>query len=714
MKKLLALLLVLLAALVASLGINTAWSTIHKNNQEQVLEGRIDQVRALATQIPPDLPALLQALNDPYWRLRQMAAHSLGQLGKQATSTVPALAQAANEADSRVREAALLALGNMGENALPHINLRLADPHWKVRKAAVVAFGMLGSLAKPLMDSLVLELADLHAEVRTEARRVLMQLDSEWVKSQAVQKILPQLVASLFDGRHSLVEKIALMQTLARQHPNQLKLRSVMLPLLGALSSPGCYIQNGKTFYVHVIAAEALQKMNPNWRFDATVEESLPFLSLTICSEDNRTANLALQALNHIGPGAKSLVPYLVPLLVHSDPLVRCRAALAIGAIGVAAEGADMSLMLMLNDKIDYVSVSAIKALGKIGPQANAAIPALAQALVDNIHPENVAATLDAIEPRWRELPDVKQVVGKKLPVLLRNLSHVEDENARSILLRLGHLGSLAVAAVPVMVHFLCGRCNDLDEETVWALQQIDPHWRESASMNENIPWLMDALGQNDKNRRAKAISILSYLPQHSAKLLPYLVNFLAYPDDELRETAANAAANLEETASETAPLLCRIVHNTRYISSLSKAVARALVRVQPKEAYKILRGRCWPETANEYYLYARMCQQRGETRKAVELSTCVIEFLSSKDYYCHQLRADARWAQQETVGVIADCSNALEMISKEAYPKLGILSQLHYRRSLAYKSKGMLDEAEDDLSKAIACDPAYLSKIEK
>jgi len=78
--------------------------------------------------------------------------------------------------------------------------------------------------------------------------------------------------------------------------------------------------------------------------------------------------------------GADSLPP-LMEMLTNSSPRLRCRAAVALGLIGAAAEPAVPTLVKMLDDP--ETRRDAMDALGCIGRRADIAVPALTKALTD-------------------------------------------------------------------------------------------------------------------------------------------------------------------------------------------------------------------------------------------------------------------------------------------------------------------------------------------
>ena len=97
----------------------------------------------------------------------------------------------------------------------------------------------------------------------------------------------------------------------------------------------------------------------------------------------------AANQLRAVGPDCAWLAPDLIPLLKHSDFLVRSHAASALGRIGAGAACAVPALVEMLETEPLFAAF----ALRGIGAAASAAVPALIRAK-------------DRVEPRTHELID--------------------------------------------------------------------------------------------------------------------------------------------------------------------------------------------------------------------------------------------------------------------------------------------------------------------
>jgi HEAT repeat protein len=117
----------------------------------------------LASQMTPaddPLPALVRRLRSQTPSDRLQAAKDLGRLGWLAREAMPALVNLLNDEDGKVREAAAHAIGQMGPDALPILREMLNHQDKYVRRHAAWAMGKLGPLAKPALPSLCVALKD--------------------------------------------------------------------------------------------------------------------------------------------------------------------------------------------------------------------------------------------------------------------------------------------------------------------------------------------------------------------------------------------------------------------------------------------------------------------------------------------------------------------------------------------------------------------------
>ncbi|MBL7134436.1 MAG: HEAT repeat domain-containing protein [Phycisphaerae bacterium] len=84
---------------------------------------RLNASRAVATKGAEVVPAMIEALKSPDWKVRRSASDALAGIGADATKAVAALAEAMKDKNNWVREGAAGALGKMGKAARPAIPL---------------------------------------------------------------------------------------------------------------------------------------------------------------------------------------------------------------------------------------------------------------------------------------------------------------------------------------------------------------------------------------------------------------------------------------------------------------------------------------------------------------------------------------------------------------------------------------------------------------
>jgi len=194
---------------------------------------------------------------------------------------------------------------------------------------------------------------------------------------------------------------------------------------------------------VRKAAADALEKIDPQWRQSEAAQSTIPHLVIALVNSDNYVRKIAVEVLGKIGPtaiphlvkalvnsgsdvrkaaadalekidpqwrqskAAQSTIPHLVKALVNSDNYVRKIAVEVLGKIGPAAVKAVPYLVNALGNR--KICETAAEALGKIGPAAIKAVPHLVKALVNNNdYPDTCGAikeSLDKIDPtgEWRK-----------------------------------------------------------------------------------------------------------------------------------------------------------------------------------------------------------------------------------------------------------------------------------------------------------------------
>jgi HEAT repeat protein len=249
---------------------------------------------------------------------RRHAAEILGGFGTDAVDAVPTLVACLKDDEARVRGAATTAVALIcQEAAVPALTACLKDDEHVVYGAAVSALGWIGPAAVP---ALIACLKDDDADLRERAASALGNI------GPAAEAAVPALIACLKDDDADLRER----------------------------------------------AASALGNIGP------AAEAAVPALIACLKDDDARRGGIVATAVGRIGQEAA--VPALIDALKDDDADLRRWAALALSAIGPAAESAVPALIDALKDDDKIMRRRAAEALGSIG---RAAVPALSDALED-------------------------------------------------------------------------------------------------------------------------------------------------------------------------------------------------------------------------------------------------------------------------------------------------------------------------------------------
>ena len=137
------------------------------------------------------LPDLIRALRSRSAADRLRAARDLGRLGWLVREALPALIHAVDDEDAKVREAAAHAVGQMGPEALPALVGMFAHDDKYVRRNAVWALGKLGPLARPALDDLCTALKDGDPRTASGAAQALGNMGTDAADA------IPELAAAM-------------------------------------------------------------------------------------------------------------------------------------------------------------------------------------------------------------------------------------------------------------------------------------------------------------------------------------------------------------------------------------------------------------------------------------------------------------------------------------------------------------------------------------
>jgi len=123
------------------------------------------------------MPQLIEALKAKDWKVKVIAAHTLGLFGVKARSAIPALSSLVGDENADIRFAAAQALGDIGtEDVVLALTKALQDKDENVRVSAATAFQKIGTVAKSAKPVLIAALWDGNWYVRSRVAATISKL----------------------------------------------------------------------------------------------------------------------------------------------------------------------------------------------------------------------------------------------------------------------------------------------------------------------------------------------------------------------------------------------------------------------------------------------------------------------------------------------------------------------------------------------------------
>lgn len=258
------------------------------------------------------LPDLIRTLRGRVPTDRLRAAKDLGRLGWLARDALVPLVKALDDNEGKVREAAAHAVGQMGPDALPALCDMLGHDDKYVRRNAVWAIGKLGPLARPAIAQLCRGLKDHDPRTASGAAQALGNMGSDAAEA------VPAL-AEAMRGTNIVLCRLA-AKALSQIGP----------PALATLIA---HLQHADPF-VRGESALALGWMGP------VARSAVPFLAHIVRGPRKATRPKSRSRFN---PDSKTATPTAIapdPEGATADENCRVYAAQALGRIGPTATGA--------------------------------------------------------------------------------------------------------------------------------------------------------------------------------------------------------------------------------------------------------------------------------------------------------------------------------------------------------------------------------------
>ncbi|MFQ6015580.1 MAG: HEAT repeat domain-containing protein [Anaerolineae bacterium] len=491
---------------------------------------------------PQAVEALVGALHDSDWHIRDRAALALGNIRD--PHALEPLVRALRDADWRVRDRAAAALGKMGDaRAVAPLIQALHDDDEDVRLRVTAVLGKIGDAqaVQPLIEAL----HDTDWRVRQEAANVLAKIGRE-----AMEPLIGALCSEDKDVAWRAAKalrqtgEMAVEPLMAALHSADWAARDKALRVL---------VQIGEDAVEPLIEALTDEDADVRWRVAEALgtigdQRATEPLIRALQDDDGAVRREAIEALGKIG-GSRVAEP-LIEALGDSDGTVRWRAAGMLGKIGDTR--AVQPLIKALHDDDRDVRWRAAWALGKIGdPQA---VKPLIGTLRD-----------DDADVRWRAVWALgKLEAPRAVRPLIRLLRDDDAEVRREAAEALGKIGdSKAIEPLLKALHDYHG---DVRREAVGALGKIgdegaveplinalhdydgDMRWEAAEALGKigdarAVKPLIRALSDNDNGVRREAAKALGKIG-HSRAVKP-LIRSLGEDDVILRREAAEALGKI-------------------------------------------------------------------------------------------------------------------------------------------------------------------------
>jgi HEAT repeat protein len=365
------------------------------------------------------IPILIEGLKHEKTSVRQQAVQGLQSFGRNAAVAGPALVDALNDSDANVRQQAVWALQNVrgdSEQMVPLLAKLLKSDKAATRQMALQVLPAHGAKAVPhIIDSIkndkdpgvqrqaIYTLTNLQGDL-AEAIPVLVPLlthDEAGIRQAAIgamgrmgAKGVPHLIAGMKDKNEGV--RMTAVQWIQNIGPAAKSASPTLRELLK--SDPNQNVRN--------YAMWALVRSDP--------EAAIPVIMDDLKDKSANKRQIAIQALNNLGPAARKAMPQVVEALKDSDPSVRQQAVWALGNMGpdghkhivtgLKTKDSNLRLQMVqvlsnygfrskegvsplidcLKDTNPQVRWMAAHVLGQIGPDARSAVPALTELLNDS------------------------------------------------------------------------------------------------------------------------------------------------------------------------------------------------------------------------------------------------------------------------------------------------------------------------------------------
>lgn len=408
-------------------------------------------VETLAELEDHSVPVLLAALAEP--KSRHWAMVAMAEIGPEAAAAVPTLAKIAAEAELDERLQAILTLAEIGPPAAAASTTLLA--------ALEAGEGPLPAAAAFALGRARVATADDALAKAAAGEDAFLGSIAAWARAE----IKPQDTALVADALARLRRGISADgQAVRKGAISGLSDIAENLDEAGraALATEFVALLDDPDEEVGVAAGAALVRLGG---------AAVPALRRRLAEPGCRLQTLGV--LGAIGPPAAAAVPDVAGFLADSDAEVASEAAVALAAVGAAAEPAVERLRQLLGDETPAdVRYAAAFALGRIGSAAKAAVPRLIELSKSS---DEIMATV-AVWSALKIAPADRSLFDTAIPLLRRALRGEREVARLEAAVALGDIGPSAKSAIPILELVAEDDPNrDVREAAAGALAKIRP-----------------------------------------------------------------------------------------------------------------------------------------------------------------------------------------------------------------------------------------------
>jgi HEAT repeat protein len=428
-------------------------------------------------------------------------------------------------------------LVSIGPSVVPHLIPLLKDQDARVRLDVVTALGSLGKSAQSAIPALIALFKEENSlpepRVKTRAQRFTAVAPSVGSALRMMgESAIPDLILLLKD------ENVLIRSRAASVLGSFGKSAQPAIPALIALfkeeySLPEPRVETRAQRFTAVApaAGNALRMMG---------ELAVPDLILLLRDENVLIRSRAALVLGNIGIPAESAIPDIIPLLSDKDQQVQRMAFIALGGIG---ESAIPVLTPLLKDRNELIRQGGMESLKVMGEPA---IPVLVALLNDDdkwLRFEAVGILRDmpnSIDVTGKVKEPKRSVIPALVPLLKDKSSRIRSQAA----IALGRMGRPGQSVILSLLPFL----NDEDASVRANMALAFGNMGESHVTT--IQNLRSLVRSEDASVRSDAVSALEEIEGFAKVVIPHLIPLLKDQNITVRTRTILALASIQELDS--------------------------------------------------------------------------------------------------------------------------------------------------------------------